>query len=291
MAMLIDRCRIRLTQTSSMTFLYSLLLAATVTMQLSSCSSQQARVDTHETLNAALWTQTSAEYAASTIQAYQLAAANLDQALADSQWSAALEQSGDYAGLPPAVMLDLDQTVLDTSRYNARIILEYGSHAREHFAEWCRQSTAPIIAGTKDFIDHASRQGIAVFYVSARKEALRDCTTRNLQALGLPLPAQDRLLLNDGTPSTSKTQQRADIAAQYRILLLVGDNLNDFVSDSKTDPDTRRALVNEHAARWGREWIILPNPMYGNWEASLYEYDYSLPRDERLHRLLQQLEQ
>jgi acid phosphatase len=188
-------------------------------------------------------------------------------------------------------MLDLDQTVLDTSRYNARIILQHNSHTREHFAEWCRQSTAPTIPGAKELIEHATRQGVAVIYVSARREALRDCTTRNLQALGLPLPSRDHLLLNDGTPSTSKTQRRADVAAQYRILLLVGDNLNDFVSDSRTDPDTRRALVNEHAARWGREWIILPNPMYGNWEASLYEYDYSLPRDERLDRLLQQLEQ
>jgi len=290
--MLVNRCRVDSSQAPSVSFRFGrLLLAAMLILLLVNCSQQQPGVATHETLNAALWTQTSAEYAATTKQAYQLAAANLDRALADRQWTAALEQEGDYAELPPAIMLDLDQTVLDTSRYNARIILQHGSHAREHFAEWCRQSMAPIIPGAKEFIDHATRQGVAVFYVSARREALRDCTTRNLQALDLPFPGAERLLLNDGTASTSKTQGRADIAVQYRILLLVGDNLNDFVSDSKTDPDTRRALVNEHAARWGREWIILPNPMYGNWEASLYEYDYSLPRDVRLDRLLQQLEQ
>lgn len=289
--MLNERCRRDLRHVPLITLLCRLCLAATFTLLLNGCSHQQSRVDTHEILNAALWTQTSAEYRATTLQAYQLASANLDRALADTQWSAALEQSSDYADLPPAIMLDLDQTVLDTSRYNARIILQHGSHTREHFAEWCRQSTAPTIPGAKELLEHATRQGVAVIYVSARREALRDCTTRNLQALGLPLPSRDRLLLNDGTPSTSKTQRRADVAAQYRILLLVGDNLNDFVSDSRTDPDTRRALVKEHAARWGREWIILPNPMYGNWEASLYEYDYSLPRDERLDRLLQQLEQ
>ena len=288
------RCRIHVAQTPSMAFqcgLLRLLLAAMLTMLLSSCGNQQARVDTHETLNAALWTQTSAEYAATTLQAYQLATSNLDRALADTQWTAALEQGGDYADLPPAIMLDLDQTVLDTSSYNARIILEYGSHAREHFSAWCEGSTAPAIPGAKEFIDHAVARGVAVIYISARREHLRDCTTVNLRALGLPLPGQERLLLNDGTPSSSKTQQRVDIASQYRILLLVGDNLNDFVSGSKTDPAARRALVDEHAARWGREWIILSNPMYGNWEASLYEYDYSLPRDERLNRLLQQLQQ
>ena len=268
-----------------------LMLFVMLLMLLHGCSSQQDRIATHESLNAALWTQTSAEYAANTLQAYQLAAANLDRALADPHWTAALEQQGDYAELPPAIMLDLDQTVLDTSSYNARIILEYGSHARQHFADWCRESVAPAIPGVKDFVDHAVVRGVAVIYISARREALRDCTSRNLRALGLPLPDQQHLLLNDGTPATSKTQQRDLTAEQYRLLLLVGDNLNDFVSGSKTDFDTRRALVDENARRWGREWIILPNPMYGNWEASLYDYDYSLPRDERLNRLLQQLEQ
>jgi len=268
-----------------------LMLTVSLMMLLNGCNNQQARGDAHETLNAVLWTQTSTEYAATTMQAYQLATSNLDQALVESQWTAALEQQGDYADLPPAIILDLDQTVLDTSRYNARIILRHGSHAREHFADWCRQSTAPAIPGVKRFVDHAIKQGVAVIYVSARRKALRDCTSRNLQTLGLPLPTQERLLLNDGTPATSKTRQRASIASQYRILLLVGDNMDDFMSDSNTDSDTRRALVNEHAGRWGREWIILPNPMYGNWEASLYEYDYNLPRDKRLQRLLQQLEQ
>jgi len=271
--------------------LLNCVLAATLAMQLAACGHRHARVDAHETLNAALWIQTSAEYAANTLQAYQLAAANLDRALADPQWTAALEQGGDFADRPPAVMLDLDQTVLCTSHYNASIILQHGSHAGEHFADWCRQSTAPAIPGVKGFVEYAVKQGVTVIYNSARHETLRDCTSRNLRVLGLPLPTQQQLLLSDGTPATSKAQQRARTAEQYRLLLLVGDSLNDFVSGSKTDHDTRRALVDEYADRWGREWIILPNPMYGNWEASLYDYDYSLPRDERLDRLLQQLEQ
>ena len=144
--------------------------------------------------------------------------------------------------------------------------------------------------GVKRFVDHAVERGVTIFYNSARHESWRDCTSRNLRALGLPLPEQERLLLNDGTPSTRKTLQRAKAASRYRVLLLLGDDLNDFVSGSKSDPDTRRALANEHAGRWGREWIILPNPMYGNWKGSLYGFDNSLPRDERLNRVLQQLE-
>jgi acid phosphatase len=263
-----------------------MLLAAHALGALHGCATRPA----HEGLNAVLWTQTSAEYAANTLQAYRQAVANLDPALADTQWTAAVEQGGNPAGLPPAVMLDLDQTVLDTSPYNARIILEYGSHSAQRFAEWCRNTTAPAVPGVKAFVDHAVARGITVFYVSARAEALRECTSRNLRALGLPLPGQENLLLNDGTAATSKTRQRAGVATQYRLLLLLGDNLDDFIDGSKSDPETRRALVGQHADRWGKEWIVLPNPMYGYWEAALYGFDFRLPRDQRLDRLLRQLQ-
>jgi len=267
------------------------MLAAILALLLGGCGLRHARVDTHESLNAALWIQTSAEYTATTLQTYRIAASNLDLALADPHWTAALEQVGDYTGLPAAIVLDLDQTVLDTGSYNARIILQHGSHAGESFLDWCQQVTAPAIPGVKDFIEYAVKRGVNVIYNSARNEDLRDCTARNLQALGLPLAEPQHLLLNDGTASTSKEQQRAWVASQYRILLLVGDNLNDFVGGTRTDAATRRVIANQHAGRWGREWIILPNPMFGSWEYSLYDFEYDLSRDERLRRKYPQLQQ
>ena len=266
------------------------LIAVLLMLQIG-CSSEQITPDNHEGLNATLWTQTAAEYAANTLQAYRVAASNLDRALADPQWSAALEQTGDYSSLPPAVMLDLDQTVLDTSTYNARIIRKFGQHSREQFAQWCRQSTATAIPGAKEFIDYAIAQGVAVIYISARRETLRDCTAVSLRALGLPLPEPGQLLLSGTFGVTDKGQHRTRTATHYRILLLLGDNLDDFVSGSHSDPATRQALMRRHAGRWGRQWIILPNPMYGSWESSLYDYDYKLPRNEKLLRKLQSLQQ
>jgi len=81
------------------------------------------------------------------------------------------------------------------------------------------------------------------------------------------------------------------VAKHYRILLLVGDNLEDFVSGSKSDPASRRQLALEHADQWGRQWIVLPNSIYGHWEASMYNFDYRLPRDEQLRLKLQQLQE
>jgi 5'-nucleotidase (lipoprotein e(P4) family) len=268
----------------------AIVVAASILL-LAACSSQQFKPDTHESLNATLWSQSAAEYAASTTQAYHVATTNLELALADSQWTAALEQRGGYSGLPPAVLMDIDETVLDNSPYNARIIRQYGEYSQDTFSEWCKEAAAPAIPGAKDFVDHALERGVTIIYYSRRLESLRDCTTRNLEVLAFPLPDQKYLLLNNGLPATKKAQLRIQLSSQYRILLLVGDDMEDFVADSKSDPAARRSLSGEHTERWGREWIILPNPMYGSWETSLYGFDYELPRDERLDLKRQHLEQ
>lgn len=263
-------------------------LVLSAMLLLGACSSQPPAPEIHESLNAGLWTQTAAEYEASTTQAYRVAMENLDHALADPLWAAALEQQGGYAGLPPAVLLDIDQSVLDNSGYNTQLILDGEQHSMERFAAWC-EAFAPVIPGVQAFMEYASGRGVTIAYYSARPESLRDCTSRNLEAYGLPLADSSLLLLNDGTPASSKERQRADLARHYRILLLVGDNLDDFVSGSRVEPAARRLLAQQHASRWGREWIILPNPIYGHWEASIYGFDRTLPREERNLRKLQHL--
>ena len=238
-------------------------------------------------LNATLWQQTSAEYVGVASQAWRLAEYNLDKALADPHWSAAIEQGADYSNLPPAIMLDLDETVLDNTAYEILIIKQLGHYTHASFADWCRDNNAPAVDGVKAFLDHAAEKGVAIFYYSARREKLRDCTLRNLNVLGLPLPDESRLFLSNGM---SKSERRARVARHYRILLLLGDNLEDFIDGSKTAPAIRRKLARDYIDRWGREWIILPNPMYGHWESSIYNFDYALPRKEQLRQKMLQLD-
>src|SRR5260221_7585971 len=77
----------------------------------------------HDLLNAVLWMQRSVEYKANATASWTLARLRLDQALADKDWTAApAEQTGAYQGLPPAVVLDLDETVLDNSAYQAWLL-------------------------------------------------------------------------------------------------------------------------------------------------------------------------
>jgi acid phosphatase len=258
------------------------ILAASLSFVVfAGCAQRPVDLTAHEMLNATLWQHTSAEYECAVQQAYRLAQENLDKALADSRWSAALEQPDNAASLPPAILLDLDETVLDNTEYEVRIIRELGQYTPESFAQWCDSAEAPAISGAAEFLEYAASRQVAVFYYSARKESLRGCTSRNLQALGLPFTEDSRLLLDDGT---SKSEYRAMIASRYRLLLLLGDNLEDFVAGSKSQSGLRRELAQRYARRWGREWIILPNPMYGHWESTTYDFDYRLPRDQQLQR-------
>lgn len=257
-----------------------------LTTLLDGCSSISPVPATHEMLNATLWQQSSAEYEGIALQLYQLARINLDQALADPQWNAMPNVPGGSADLPPAIILDLDETVLDNTAYEVRIIKRLGQFTPETFAAWCEEASSNVVPGVSGFLRHAVARGVAVFYYSARQESLRECTTRTLSVLQLPLANASRLLLNDGR---SKADYRSLVARDYRILLLVGDNLEDFVDGSRGTPKARRDLVTAHGHHWGREWILFPNPIYGHWESSFYGFDYRLPREDQLHRKLQEL--
>jgi len=250
--------------------------------------STATRTETHEMLNATLWQQTSGEYAAITRQIFRQAGESLDAALADPGWTAALEQTGEFTTLPPAIIADLDETILDNTRYEARIIKQLGRFTPQSFAAWCREENAGPVPGARDFLEYAAGRGVAIFYYSARREHLRECTSRNLRAIGMPYTGEDHLLLDDGR---TKSQRRAAVARQYRILLLVGDNLEDFIDSSGVDPAARRELAERYAGRWGSEWIMLPNPIYGHWESSFYGFDYRMPREEQQQRKLQGLQQ
>lgn len=236
----------------------------------------------HEMLDAVAWQRLGAEYEAVARQTYGLATYRLVQALADPSWTAALEQSADARRLPPAVVLDVDETVLDNTPYEVRLIRSHGAYSPATFAAWCEEAAATAVPGVQAFLRAATALGIEVFFYTARWEALRDCTRRNLEALGLPVaPDGANLLMADGG---AKDEWRRRIAGHHRILLLVGDNLEDFVAGSRQAPAARRALVRRHGERWGRQWIILPNPMYGHWEAALYDFDDGLSRGARTAR-------
>jgi acid phosphatase len=227
----------------------------------------------HENLNAVVWMQTAVEYEATALQAYRLAQLQLEAALKDPAWTAAIEQSGEFAKLPPAVVLDIDETVLDNSYFQARLVRDRAVYSEERWGEWVRESRATAIPGALEFTQSAAKNGVGVFYVSNRMAPLEEATRKNLAALGFPLNDRvDTILSRNERPewqASAKGPRRQHVARDHRIVLLIGDDLGDFVVNATGTREERHARTAPNADWWGRRWIMLPNPTYGSWERAV----------------------
>lgn len=245
-----------------------------------------------ERLTSVLWLQTSAEYRALAWSAFAQARRALDRALADPTWTAALEQGGDAAALPPAVIADVDETLLDNSAYEAESILAGATFDSERWRAWIERRAALPVPGAVEFARYAAERGVTLFYVTNRAAPEELATRENLARWGFPLRDDvDTLLAPGERPEwkSDKTSRRAEVARSHRVLLLLGDDLNDFVAGAWSTPEERAALAERHLARWGERWILLPNPYYGSWERALYGHERGLPADEKARRKLEHL--
>jgi acid phosphatase len=244
----------------------------------------------HPTLDATLWAQTAVEYDGVARGAYRLAGAMLERARADSSWTAALGQAEQaparYRDKPPAVVLDVDETVLDNSAYQARLIRADEVYDAESWNAWCRERRATAVPGARAFTQRAAEQGVQVIYLTNRDSTVEAATRDNLRRLGFPVDdAPDAVLTQGEKPGWGpKAPRRAWVAERYRVLLLVGDNLGDFMEPADTTLAARQRLADTYREFWGTRWIALPNPQYGSWEGATFGYDYGLAPEDRLRR-------
>lgn len=240
-------------------------------------------------LDAVLWVRTAPEYRAVALQTYEAAETRLEAALADSSWTAAVEQERPYRELPPAVILDVDETVLDNSPYEAGLVRRGETYRPETWGRWVRAAEAEPVPGSLAFTKEAARRGVTVFYVTNRDHEHEGPTRRNLEELGYPMSDERDVLLTEGERpewTGDKATRRAAVARDFRVLLLLGDNLNDFVSARGLTPAERLALGARYEDRWGTRWFVLPNPMYGGWEsAPTAGADELTPAEERRRKL------
>jgi 5'-nucleotidase (lipoprotein e(P4) family) len=236
-------------------------------------------------LNAVLWMQRSVEFKASALTAFALARIRLDQALADPSWTGApREQTGAYQSLPPAVILDVDETILDNSGYQAWMALRGTSFDPRTWNAYVNTVTSLAIPGALEFARYADAKGVKVFYVSNRTAEEEPATRKNLEKLGFPMGGGvDTMLMTRKQPDwgSAKGTRRAFVAKSYRVLLNVGDNLGDFVDDYRGTEAERMKVLEQHRERWGREWIVIANPAYGSFESAPFGHDFKLSDGER----------
>ena len=240
-----------------------------------------------------LYAQSAAEYEASNIQTYVNAKSALDRALNDNSWTAALEQKENFKNKPPAIILDIDETVLNNIPFQARSIIN-GQSYPIGWLEWMLEESSDAVAGVSDFLEYAQSKSIKIFYVTNRIAAAEDATRNNIKKLGLPLDTDRDVLLmkNENGWTSDKVSRRELVAKDYRILLLIGDQLGDFLPLAETtlESDSRKNLADTYDHMWGSKWFMITNPMYGRWEASIYNNEYPNTEDKLMQMRLKALE-
>lgn len=231
------------------------------------------------------WVANSAEYQALARQAYRAATGDLAGKLADLSFSA-LPGQEDAAGLPPALILDVDETVVNNVGFQYELVPPF---TEEQFIAWNSANRAEPVPGVVEFADAARDLGIALFFVTNRAcepdEAGNPCpqeavTVEDIREAGIAADA-DRVMLSFERPEWNKEKKnRRDVVARdYRVLMLIGDDLNDFIPCSRARAvppcaegatvESRSRSVTEHGLYWGNGWYVLPNPMYGSWTTVL----------------------
>lgn len=234
--------------------------------------------------------ESAAEYEAATRQAYGVASSQLPRAVKDRSWSAIEAVTGDYRNKPPAVVLDVDETVLSNLPFETWLIREGRIFEAAGWEEWCELGAAAPLPGAVDYVKRAISLGVHVFYVTNRSRSVADATYQNLSRVGLvPDPTRVTLYFREdeadlgGLPAnTGKEFRRRQIERGYRVLQLVGDSLGDIVGPGEAILAARRELVSGSPERWGRHWILLPNPLYGAWRSALVGYQ-RLPPEAQLN--------
>ncbi len=232
----------------------------------------QALTPARDFTNAVLWQQTSGEYRALAFQAYNFAKLSLKEAL----WQQA-------NGKPNCVIVDADETVLDNSAFQGHEIKKGVSFVPEDWAKWTSLAIADTVPGALAFLKFAASKKVETFYITNRDEAEYAGTLKNLQKFGFPNADEAHLLVK--TTTSDKEPRRQKVLENYNVLLLCGDNLSDFSNVFYREQKNTKEQVDAAQQLFGTKFIVLPNPMYGDWEKPLYKGDKLSEADKAKQRL------
>ena len=258
----------------------SLVLAATISLPLPGCTrgaDHAQKVD-----RGILWVRNSAEFEALSLQAYRAAGNFLPQAIADTDWSALPGQAG-AADLPPAIIFDVDETLVSTVEF--QVLLE-PPFRNSKLDDWNIANKAKAVPGAVGFTGQARAAGVELFFVTNRQceerpDVTDSCpqeavTIQDLAEIGIPADPEHLMLANERPEwDREKSTRRNYVAMTHRVIMLIGDDLGDFMPCTRRKPlspctegatvDSRRAATFENKSYWGAGWFVLPNPMHGSW--------------------------
>ena len=212
-----------------------------------------------ENTQALLWMQNAAEYRELCYQAYNIALERIDAAL----------KSKKKFKKPLAIVLDIDETVLSNVAWNASYVGTDRLKNTDDEVEWAKSTKAEPMPGAVEFLNAVDKRGVEIFYVTNRNASrLTELTKEDLEEAGFPKVKPDHLILkSDGGDKFARLDR---IGAAYEVIVYMGDNTGDLPLGTfgRLTAD-RNEIVDRHHADFGVKYIVLPNPIYGNWQYAM----------------------
>jgi len=228
-----------------------------------------------------LWVKHAAEYGAITRQVYQSAERALPKFIDDKSWSAMPEQQH-AEELPPAVILDVDETTVSNVEFQISFERPFTD---KKLIDFYQANHAIPVPGVVEFVAAARDAGVTVFFLTNRPCAAVEgdpdpCPRKNpvideIKTIGIETDAAHVMLSEEQGWDRAKIARRMHVAKTHRVIMLIGDDLGDFVPCVRTKlygpcseaatKASRARMVEENSKYWGNGWYILPGPMHGSW--------------------------
>ena len=160
------------------------------------------------------------------------------------------------------------------------------------------------LTGNEIFKKHSRRELSLCFVKNKKKEdqslitrdEIEEATKNNLEQLGFTFSENiDQLLMRyeEEGWDRNKNSRIQRIAENYRIVMIIGDNLGDFVGAEENNLSVieRNDIFKKYDSHWGNFWFMLPNPVYGDWEGALIDFNYNLSQQDELSKKFQSLDE
>jgi acid phosphatase len=228
-----------------------------------------------------LWVKHAAEYGAITRQVYQSAERALPGFIDDKSWSAMPEQQH-AEELPPAVILDVDETTVSNVEFQISFERPF---ADNKLIEFYQAQDAIPVPGVVEFVAAARQAGVSVFFLTNRPCVeiannpdpcpQKTAVLHEIETAGMETDLEHVMLSEEQGWDRAKIARRLHVAETHRVIMLIGDDLGDFVPCVRTKlygpcaeaatKASRARMVKENSEYWGQGWYILPGPMHGSW--------------------------
>lgn len=219
-----------------------------------------------------LWMQKSGEFEALCFQAYNAARMMYDLELTKKH-----DQK-------LAVIVDIDETIFNNMPLEAALIGTDLTYSKL-WTEWCKAARAQALPGAVEFLNYVVVKGGDVYYITNRSADVKEYTMANLENAGFP-QVKEHLMVMEKPEQASKESRRQIVMKDHEVVILMGDNLNDFCDlFYGASLESRLLLAKALKDEFGHRFIILPNPVYGDWETAIYGGTYPpVPQMDKLRR-------